>query len=169
MGQYITIAEFAKLAGVSRQAIYSRLDSQELSSFIQVDNSKKRPIKLVNTNALPLFNAQVVNQVDNKELSSSLQQLDYLKEQLQSKDQTIEALLDQVKQLQEQNNTLSSSLIEQGKEMTRLLDQQQQLQQTQQVLYARLQAPAIDQEDNQEQGQEQPPQKKRFWEKLFSR
>lgn len=169
MGQYITITEFAKRAGVSRQAIYSRLDSQELSGFIQVDSNKKKPIKLINTDALPLFNSHVVNQVDSQDLSSSLQQLDYLKEQLQSKDQTIAALLDQVKQLQEQNSTLSSSLIDQGKELTRLLDQQQQLQQQQQILYARLQAPAADQESSQDQGQDQPPQRKRFWERLFSR
>lgn len=167
MGNYITIADFAKLAGVSRQAIYSRINSQELSVFIKVDNSRNRPVKLINTEALPLFTSQNVNQVDSKGLSSNLHHLEYLKEQLNNKDQTISDLLNQVKQLQEQNNILSSGLIEQGKELTRLLDQQQQLQQTQQVLYAKLQA--LTEAPDTKPQQEKPLSKKRFWEKLFSK
>lgn len=166
MGQYVTVSEFAKQAGLSRQAIYSRLDSQELSRFIQVDTSKKKPIKLINTEALVLFNAQPVNQVDSQELSSYIKQIDYLKEQLQGKDQTIESLLDQVKQLQQQNSTLSSSLIDQGKELTRLLDQQQQLQQSQQMLYSRLQAGNTDQ---QIQDPASPERKKGWLNRLFGR
>ena len=93
MSEYISISEFAARAGVSKQAVYSRLDSQELVKFIQVAQSGKRSIKLINTDALGLFNSRPVNQVDSKVEQAKDKELDYLKEQIQSKDQTIAALL----------------------------------------------------------------------------
>lgn len=143
--QYVSIAEFAKLAGVSKQAVYSRLDSQELTNFIQVETSGKRQKKLINTDALSLFNSSKVNQVEqeNIQVEQPLEQsISCLQDQLKEKDKTIETLLAQISQLQESNHSLSQSLVDQNKEITRLLDQQQQLQQSQQILYARLQAPA---------------------------
>ena len=128
MGQYISVAEFAKLAGVSRQAIYSRLYSQDMSIYIQVESRNGKQIKLVNTDALHLFKSNELNQLDNQVDSKNNKLIDSLKEQLKAKDETIKQLLEQVSSLQEQNQTLSQGLIDQGKELTRLLDQQQQLQ-----------------------------------------
>ncbi len=49
----LTAAEFAELAGVSRQAVYRRINSPELAPFIRLENGSK----LINTAALPLFSA----------------------------------------------------------------------------------------------------------------
>lgn len=128
MGQYIPVSEFAKLAGVSRQAIYSRLYSQDMSTYIQVESRNGKQIKLVNTDALSLFKSNELNQLDSQIDSKNNKLIDSLKEQLTAKDETIKQLLEQVSSLQEQNLALSQGLIDQGKELTRLLDQQQQLQ-----------------------------------------
>ena len=50
--KYISIADFAKEAGVSKQAVYSRLKSQDLNKFMKLENGKK----LINTKALEFFN-----------------------------------------------------------------------------------------------------------------
>lgn len=110
--QFISISEFAKRAGISKQAVYSRLDNQDLISFVQLDTTGKRPRKLISTKALSLFTQKESRQVD-KSISSQDRLLDNLiealKEQLNQKDKVIEA---QQKQIEE---------------LTRLLDQQQQL------------------------------------------
>lgn len=110
--QFISISEFAKRAGISKQAVYSRLDNQDLIPFIQLDATAKRPKKLISTRALSLFTQKESRQVD-KSTSSQDRLLDNLiealKEQLNQKDKVIEA---QQKQIEE---------------LTRLLDQQQQL------------------------------------------
>lgn len=50
MPEYISIADFAERAGVSRQAIYKRLD-KDLKTFVDTVDGKK----LIDTNALRLF------------------------------------------------------------------------------------------------------------------
>ena len=173
MAEYVTIAAFAKLAGVSRQAVYSRLDSQDLDKFIQVDNTGKKPKKLVSTEALQLFKTRTVNQVDCKVDTVSDKQLDTMQEQLKEKDKTITSLLEQVQQLQTQNQSLSNSLSDQGKELTKLLDQQQQLQ----AMYAKQltlaaaseenKAPKAPAEEEQPKEVEPEPKKKGFFKRIF--
>ena len=59
--RYISIANCAKEAGVTKQAVYSRLlKSQDLNKFIKLENGKK----LINTKALELFNKSSFNQVE---------------------------------------------------------------------------------------------------------
>lgn len=139
--QYLSVADFAKLAGVTRQAVYSRLDSQELSSFVKLDTTRKPPKKLVNINAISCFEAGVRSQrnsqIDCKETSKDVKQIELLQAQLTAKDKHIEALLHQLEEVQKQNELMSKSLIEQSKELTKLLDQQQQLQ-AQQILSTRV-------------------------------
>lgn len=53
MSEYISIAEFAEKAGVSRQTIYNRLNS-DLSSFCKIVNGKK----VLNTEGLSLFSVK---------------------------------------------------------------------------------------------------------------
>ena len=49
--KYISIADFAKQAGVTKQAVYSRQKSQDLITFIKLENGKK----LINTKVLEHF------------------------------------------------------------------------------------------------------------------
>jgi len=110
--QYITISEFAKRTGVSKQAIYSRLD-KGLKQFVQVVDNKK----MLNIKALDLYNSQgTVNQPcstfnqpcsSDKLLDTLSETINELREQLKIKDNQIETL-------------------------TKLLDQQQRLQALQQ-------------------------------------
>ncbi len=179
--EYITVAEFAKLAGISRQAVYSKLDKmdcQELDKIIRIEKAGKQDRKLISTNALQLFEKKEICkpdcQVDSKEdkvidsiIDSLTAQLQTKDQQLQARDKTIEDLSRQIEQLQSQNSTLSNSLIDQGKELTRLLDQQQQLQ----AMYARqltLTAPKEEPEQIQDkEDHEEQPEKQGFWKWLF--
>ena len=54
--EYLSIAEFAKRAGVTRQAVYKRLTG-DLQEFTKVDNGTK----LVNSKALRLFGVEPVD------------------------------------------------------------------------------------------------------------
>ena len=100
--RYISIADFAKEAGVSKQAVYSRIKSQDLNKFIKLENGKK----LINTKALEFFNK-----------SSSQSSFNQVEQGLESTEREyIESLKKQIEELQRDKQ-----------ELYRLLDQQQQL------------------------------------------
>lgn len=131
MSEYISIAEFAKRAGVSRQAVYSRLD-RDLSSFVQVDNGKKT----LNIRALELFSVKQDSQVDCSSSVKTLQDgitlevIKTLQTQLAEKDKQIAEKDKQIAELQRQlyearksNDTLADKV------GTALLNAQQSEQQ----------------------------------------
>lgn len=105
--EYISIAEFAKKAGVSRQAIYSRLDS-DLSTFLVIDNGKKT----LNTRALKLFDVKEnVKEVYNQEFIVSLKKNNELLEiELKHKNREIKQLLEENRKLSEQLLSLSDKI-----------------------------------------------------------
>lgn len=140
--KYISIADFAEQAGVSKQAVYSRLKSQDLNKFIKLENGKK----LISTNALKLFNK-----------SSSQSSFNQVEQGLESTEREyIESLKKQIEELQRDKQ-----------ELYRLLDQQQQLTAQANATIKQLQAPkeeaAIIQPEQQEQ------KKQGFFARLFSR
>ena len=151
--RYISIADFAKEAGVSKQAVYSRIKSQDLNKFIKLENGKK----LINTKALELFNK-----------SSSQSSFNQVEQGLESTEREyIESLKNQIEELQRDKQ-----------ELYRLLDQQQQLTAQANATIKLLQAPKEEasiiqqeqQQEQQEQQQEQQEQKKQgFFARLFSR
>ena len=144
--RYISIADFAKEAGVSKQAVYSRLKSQDLNKFIKLENGKK----LINTKALELFNK-----------SSSQSSSNQVEQGLESTEREyIESLKKQIEELQRDKQ-----------ELYRLLDQQQQLTAQANATIKKLQAPKEEASIiQQEQQQEQQEQKKQgFFARLFSR
>lgn len=159
--QYITVAEFAKLVGISRQAIYSRLDSKEFTKYVKIDTTGKKPIKLVNTEALQFFQQKEVSQVDSQADNISVKDdkildslIEALKDELKQKDKVIEA---QQKQIQD---------------LTRLIDQQQQIQQTQQaMILGRLSAPEPEPEEVAPcpAPEDKDIKKKSFWSRMFDR
>ena len=141
--KYISIADLAKQAGVSKQAVYSRLkSSQDLNKFIKLENGKK----LINTKALELFNK-----------SSSQSSFNQAEQGLESTEREyIEFLKKQIEELQRDKQ-----------ELYRLLDQQQQLTAQANATIKKLQAPKEEASVIQQEKQEQ--KKQGFFARLFSR
>ena len=144
--KYISIADFAKQAGVTKQAVYSRQKSQDLNKFIKLENGKK----LINTKALELFNK-----------SSSQSSFNQVEQGLESTEREyIEFLKKQIEELQRDKQ-----------ELYRLLDQQQQLTAQANATVKQLQATkeeaSIIQQEQQQERQEQ--KKQGFFARLFSR
>ena len=140
--KYISVSEFAKAAGVSKQAVYSRLKSQDLTKFIKLENGKK----LINTKALELFNK-----------SSSQSSFNQFEQGLESTEREyIESLKKQIEELQRDKQ-----------ELYRLLDQQQQLTAQANATIKLLQATKEEASVIQQEKQEQ--KKQGFFARLFSR
>lgn len=143
--KYISVSEFAKAAGVSKQAVYSRLKSQDLNKFIKLENGKK----LINTKALELFN--------KSSSQSSFNQFNQVEQGLESTEREyIESLKKQIEELQRDKQ-----------ELYRLLDQQQQLTAQANATIKKLQAPKEEASIIQQERQEQ--KKQGFFARLFSR
>ena len=142
--RYISIADFAKEAGVSKQAVYSRMKSQDLNKFIKLENGKK----LMNTKALELFNK-----------SSSQSSFNQLEQGLESTEREyIESLKKQIEELQRDKQ-----------ELYRLLDQQQQLTAQANATIKQLQLQAPKEEASVIQQEKQEQKKQGFFARLFSR
>ena len=143
--KYISIADFAKQAGVTKQAVYSRQKSQDLNKFIKLENGKK----LINTKALELFN--------KSSSQSSFNQFNQVEQGLESTEREyIESLKKQIEELQRDKQ-----------ELYRLLDQQQQLTAQANATIKLLQAPKEEASVIQQEKQEQ--KKQGFFARLFSR
>lgn len=80
--EYLTISQFAKAAGVSRQAVYSRLTG-DLTDYCQEVDKQKR----IDIRALSLFSKNKTEQVSSnltEQLSSCCQEVDRLKAELEA-------------------------------------------------------------------------------------
>ena len=135
--RYISIADFAKQAGVSKQAVYSRLKSQDLNKFIKLENGKK----LINTKALEFFNksSSQSSQVEQGLESTEREYIESLKkqiEELQRDKQELYRLLDQQQQLTAQANA-TIKLLQSPKEEASVIQQEKQ-EQKKQGFFARL-------------------------------
>ena len=115
--EYISIAEFAKRAGVSVQAIYKRLD-KDFQPWLKVESGKK----YLNIKALSVFK--------NEKTSTEVESMDALKKALDlmsDQNETLKAELaiknEQIKSRDSQIEALSERL----KESHVLLDHQQKL------------------------------------------
>lgn len=85
-----TVAEFAKIAGVSKQAVYSRLD-KGLKQFVQKVDGQK----MLKKEALQLYDKQKVEQSNSSNLSTLdllSKTIESLQRQLEEKDKQIERL-----------------------------------------------------------------------------
>lgn len=88
--EYISIAEFAERAGVSKQAVYKRID-KDCKPWLKVENGKK----LINTKALKFFNIQPKDTVETaKEMLEETRQgyIDFLKHLVDEKNEQIKSL-----------------------------------------------------------------------------
>lgn len=110
----LTVPEFAERAGVSKQAVYSRMKSGSIDGYISEEGGKKR----ISTAALPFFAPRQENvKVDGQEQTTSPDKLSEVDNRLDNQkqsnsDKLVAELADQVKTLSQQVETL----IQQNKE-----------------------------------------------------
>ena len=103
MSDIITVSELAKKLGVSRQAVYNRL-TKDLSSFVKVVDSKK-------VLDIAVLEHLGVNEVD-KNMSSEVDKIvNVLTAELEVKNNQIKSLQEQVTQLTEALQNITSSLM----------------------------------------------------------
>lgn len=109
--QLMTIAAFAKAAGVSRQTIYNRLDKDLTRYLTEIDS-----VKYIDKAALQLFVSNLDSQVDSQidkefdtdltgfdsNLTAYLTMIDSLKEQIEALQQQLTVKDGQISFLQEQ-------------------------------------------------------------------
>lgn len=97
--EYISIAEFAERAGVSKQAVYKRID-KDCKPWLKVENGKK----LINIKALKFFNVQPKDTVETaKEMLEETRQgyIDFLKHLVDEKNEQIKSLSKTIEREQE--------------------------------------------------------------------
>lgn len=108
MEEYITIAEYAAKAGISRQAAYKRLCQPSCQPFVKTVNRRKyvntaifgdscQPNCQPSCQPLSTDDNQVVNQVD----STTERLISTLEAQIREKDEQINRLISQLEQQQE--------------------------------------------------------------------
>lgn len=157
--EFYTVSEFAEIVGISRQAVYKKLNNQ-FKPFVNVIKGKK----YLSHKALELF----PHQKNDNQLSTKLSTcqpncqptvnqveqpiLNFLQEQITAKDKTILDLLDQLKQAQEQNNKLAE-----------LLKSEQDLNKANQILIAQAH------ENQKLLNQDEPKHKKKGFFSIFSK
>ncbi len=115
--EYLAVPEFAERAGVSKQAVYSRINSGKIDDYITEEGGKKR----ISTAALPFFAprqdksevdsqeqttspdklTEVVRQVDNQNQSNSDKLIVELTEQVKALSQQVEILIQENKEKDE--------------------------------------------------------------------
>ena len=164
--EYISISEFAKRAGVSRQAVYARLD-KDLSSFLVIDNGKKS----LNSRALSLFTVKENDkEVYSLELVASLRKNnDVLTSELDFKNKEIEQLREENRKLSEQLLSLSDKVgntlqaISQTQLADKMIEGQKMIEEKSTAAVEV--SPAADSEAEQPQPTEKPKKLWQFWKK----
>ena len=94
MKEYVTIAEYARTKGISRQAVYKQLTSQ-LTEFVnEVDGKKVLSINALTDSEREQVDREVNKKVDRVEQleSTTSQLIEMLQKELAAKDQQIEEL-----------------------------------------------------------------------------
>lgn len=132
MTEYITIPVFADQAGVTRQAVYKRID-KDLQTFVKVVDGRK----LLHTNALTLFkqteqattaDQQTSNQSTDMASKLLADQVNQLSNQLAISVDMLQASQLENRKLTDQLITLSADFSALAKQSNTLLSQSQSLQ-----------------------------------------
>lgn len=106
---YITVSQYAEIKGISKQAVYKQLNNK-LNNFVKLVDGKK----CLDISVLTEVEQEKVNQVEQpfnqveQQFNNPFQPL--FEKQIEEKDKTIQSLLRQVENLQEQNSRLTELL-----------------------------------------------------------
>ena len=118
--EYITISQYAKIKGISTQAVYKQLQKSLQPFVVMVANKKHLDLSVLSDTERESLreidnpcNQPIDNQ--NQPIDNHLQpllekQIELLQNQLAEKDKQIESLLQQISGLQEQNSNLTELL-----------------------------------------------------------
>lgn len=128
--EYISVADFAKRAGVSRQLVYRRIDN-ELTEYCKLVDNKK----MLNIRALELFQKQKLSTKVSTEFTSEFTKVStklstkftVYKLKLQHKIDLLELENQHLKEKVESLETQTAVDQEKIESLLKLLDQQQQL------------------------------------------
>ena len=107
--EYLTVAEYAEIKGISKQAVYKQLNNK-LNNYVEtVEGKKCLKISILEENIQP--NSTKVEQ-PIQPISTEVEQpiQPFLEAQIKEKDKTIDSLLRQIEALQEQNTRLTELL-----------------------------------------------------------
>ena len=120
--QYITVAEYAEIKGISKQAVYKQLNNK-LNNYVEtVEGKKCLKISVLEENIQPhSTNFEQPIQPVSTEVEQPIQPV--WEAQLKEKDKTIDSLLRQIEALQKQNDRLTDLL--QNSQMLLAVEKQQ--------------------------------------------
>ena len=169
MKEYLTIAEYAKIKGISTTAVYKRLKTS-LQPFTTVVNGKKcllsTVLELDEAGGLEPFETKVetvVNPVAGA-VDSAIQAL---QDQLKEKDRQIERLQEESAELRRAGAEKDKFIQEQSAKLSLLLEQSQELQRNNQILLGYSQAKPKEEEPQAIEPPKEEEVKKGFWRKIF--
>lgn len=102
----ISISEYAKIKGISKQAVYKRLNNK-LKDFVKVEDGKK----YISVEALTSEEVERLTEVEQQvEQEFNNQRQPFWEKQIEEKDKVIQGLMQQIENLQEQNKSLTDLL-----------------------------------------------------------
>lgn len=107
MAEYLSVADFAVAAGVTKQAVYRRMDTN-LKEYVRVENGKK----FVSTEAIPLFHVEpTLNNVEQRFEQSEEQRSNNVEQAVDPRDSEIDRLLSLLEASQAENRALNERLM----------------------------------------------------------
>ena len=120
--EYITVAEYAKIKGVSSQAVYKQLNNK-LKDYVEIVENKKCLKISVLEGIIQPYSTKVEQPIQpvSTEVEQPIQPV--WEAQLKEKDKTIDSLLRQIEALQKQNDRLTDLL--QNSQMLLAVEKQQ--------------------------------------------
>ena len=138
--EFLTVSEFAAAVGVTKQAVYARMN-KDLTPFVTVIQGQKH----ISSEAISLFSSKPsVNEMNNQ--LSDRNTIAFLMEKLDRKERENAVLQDLILEQGRQITVLQEHIVSQSMELTEIIRRQSQLQENFQVLLReRSEAPA----DNQ--------------------
>lgn len=171
---YLTIAEYAAIQGVSKQAVYQRLDGslkpflkvikgQKVLDFAALPEEKKKELEQDSSQCSiqRLINVEQEKKIPTSPENDNLTQiLPIIEQQLKEKDKQIERLQEEIKTLHTAAAEKDKHIQEQAAKLSELLEQAQELNKNNQILIARTQEPPLLEDGERKQG---------FFSRLFKR
>ena len=120
--QYITVAEYAEIKGISKQAVYKQLNNK-LNNYVETVEGKKCLKISVLEESIQPYSTEVEQPIQpvSSEVEQPIQPV--WEAQLKEKDKTIDSLLRQIEALQKQNDRLTDLL--QNSQMLLAVEKQQ--------------------------------------------
>ena len=170
---YLTIAEYAQIKGISTAAVYKRLKTS-LQPFSTVVNGKMCLLSTVLEDSAESGcqpgcqpNYKPLSTVDNPAAGAVEAALAALQKQLQEKDKQIEKLQEEAAEMRRAAVEKDKFIQEQSTRLSVLLEQSQELQRNNQILLGLTQAKPTEEQPETAEPDKAGQEKKGFWKRFF--